>query len=247
MLHAVKSVGAQPRLRTALARNIAEIRAAQRLRYRVFAEEMGARVPGREQGIDCDVFDAYCDHLIVTDTASGDVVGTYRLLNGAQARRAGGFYADQEFDLARLDALREHAVEAGRACIHPQYRGGGVLAMLWAGIVEYTLTRGARYLIGCASLSLADGGAQAAAIYRSLAATQTAPDAFRVTPHTAWPVTAAAHGDPSLPALLRGYRKLGAWVCGEPAWDPDFNCADLFLLLATERLDARYLQRLARG
>ena len=114
MLHAVKSVGAQPRLRTALARNIAEIRAAQRLRYRVFAEEMGARVPGREQGIDCDVFDAYCDHLIVTDTASGDVVGTYRLLNGAQARRAGGFYADQEFDLARLDACEGVPFAYGR-------------------------------------------------------------------------------------------------------------------------------------
>lgn len=247
MLQAVKTAATQPRFRTGLARNIAEVRAAQRLRYRVFAGEMGARVPGREQGIDCDVFDAYCDHLIVTDTASGDIVGTYRLLNGAQARRAGGFYSDQEFDLARLDSVRDQAVEAGRACIHPQYRSGGVLAMLWAGILEYTMKRGARYLIGCASLSLADGGAQAAAIYRALAATQAAPAAFRVTPHTAWPVVAAADGDASFPALLKGYRKLGAWVCGEPAWDSDFDCADLFLLLAMEHIDARYLRRLTRA
>src|SRR5689334_3659988 len=87
---------------TSLASNVSQVRAAQRLRYRVFAEEMGAEVPGREQGIDCDIFDAYCDHLVVTDTASREIVGTYRLLPWRRARRAGGFYAQHEFDLSGI-------------------------------------------------------------------------------------------------------------------------------------------------
>ncbi|MGH8641935.1 MAG: GNAT family N-acetyltransferase, partial [Burkholderiales bacterium] len=126
-------------LTTALAVNIHEVREAQRLRYRVFAEEMGAQVPGREQGIDCDIYDAYCHHLLVRDTEANEVVGTYRILNGAQARRLGGFYSDEEFDLTRLNPLRDVTVEVGRSCVHPDYRSGATIALLWSGLGSYML------------------------------------------------------------------------------------------------------------
>ncbi|MGE5525996.1 MAG: GNAT family N-acetyltransferase [Rhodospirillaceae bacterium] len=249
MLEARKKTVAEPQFKTMLARNVAEVRAAQRLRYRVFAEEMGARVPGREQGIDCDLYDAYCDHLIVVHTANDEVVGTYRLLNGLQARRAGGFYSDSEFDLTALDGLRDDIVEAGRACIHPRFRGGAVLALLWAGILEYVLAGGFRYLAGCASLSLADGGTQAARIYAALAGERVAPPQYRVVPRVAWNMPRRADGEQhaSLPALLKGYRRLGAYVCGAPAWDPDFNTADLFLMLPMAEVDIRYMRRWTRA
>ena len=248
MLHAGQRASAEPQFRVTLARNIVEIRAAQRLRYRVFAEEMGARVPGREQAIDCDLYDAYCDHLVVVHTASAEVVGTYRLLNGAQARRAGGFYSDTEFDLAALKDLRDGIVEAGRACIHPGFRGGAVLALLWAGILEYVLQGGYRYLVGCASLSLADGGAQAARVYAALAGERATPEEYRVYPRTAWNIARAPQEDVAvLPALLKGYRKLGAYVCGEPAFDPDFNTADLFLMLPVAEVDVRYVRRWSKN
>src|SRR5262245_11885376 len=115
-------------LTVALASDIHEVREAQRLRYRVFAREMGARVPGREQGIDCDIYDAYCDHLLVRDTETGEAVGTYRILNGAQARRLGGFYSDEEFELTRLNPLRDLTVEVGGTWVHPGARDVGRIA-----------------------------------------------------------------------------------------------------------------------
>jgi putative hemolysin len=120
----------QQKLNVHLARTSSEIREAQRLRYRVFAEEMGAHLRGSEDGIDEDLFDPYCDHLVVTDEATGDVLGTYRILSGLTAKRLGGFYSDQEFDLARLAHLRERAIELGRSCVHPDHRSGGVIASL---------------------------------------------------------------------------------------------------------------------
>lgn len=249
MVQVQTSAAPQPHFRTALARNIAEIRAAQRLRYRVFADEMGARVPGREQGIDCDLYDAYCDHLIVTHTASGEVVGTYRLLSGPQARRAGGFYSDTEFDLAALDGMRESMVEAGRACIHPHFRCGAVLALLWSGIIAYVLQGQYRYLVGCASVPLTDGGAHAAHVYAMLASQRAAPAEHRVVPRSPCPLPPSAQRDTgtALPALLKGYRKLGAYVCGEPAWDADFNTADMFLMLPMADIAERYVRRWTRA
>ncbi len=110
-----------PRLEAVWARHDDEVREAQRLRYRVFADEMGARLttpPGTEPGLDVDRFDAHCEHLLVrcveTDDAPARVVGTYRVMTGHAARQVGGFYSDDEFDLARLDPLRARMTELGR-------------------------------------------------------------------------------------------------------------------------------------
>ena len=116
------------------AKHIDEVRQAQRLRFRVFAEEMGARLDTTLPGHDVDLFDNYCEHLLVRDQLSREVVGTYRILTPAQARRVGSTYSDIEFDLTRLRSLREHMVELGRSCVHPNYRHGGVImALAFAG------------------------------------------------------------------------------------------------------------------
>lgn len=228
-------------LTVALAANLHEVREAQRLRYRVFAEGMGARVPGREQGIDCDIYDAYCHHLLVRDSESGEVVGTYRILNGAQARRLGGFYSDEEFDLTRLNSLRDVMVEVGRSCVHPDYRSGATIALLWSGLGAYMLRHDYQYLMGCASIGMADGGLGAAGIYRKLAETHLSPIEYRVFPRSELALDgSASDGSAQLPPLIKGYIRLGAYVCGAPAWDPDFNTADLLMLLPLARVDARY-------
>jgi putative hemolysin len=232
----------------ALARDIHEVREAQRLRYRVFAQEMGARVPGREQGIDCDIYDAYCDHLLVRDSDTGEVIGTYRILNGAQARRLGGFYSDEEFDLTRLNAVRDLTVEVGRSCVHPDYRGGGAISMLWSGLGAYVVERRYQYLIGCASIGLADGGRGAAGVYRRLQETSLSPAEYRAFPRLELPFDLAdADAAAPVPALIKGYVRLGSYVCGAPAWDPDFNTADLLMLLPLARVNFRYARHFLKG
>ncbi len=235
-------------LTVALARNVREVREAQRLRYQVFAREMGARVPGREQGIDCDVYDAYCDHLLVRDTVTGEVVGTYRILTGTRARRIGGFYADGEFDLARLNHLRDDMVEVGRSCVHRDYRGGAAIALLWSGLGAYMMRHGHHYLIGCASIGLAERGGSVAGLFRRLRQTCFSPVEYRVFPRQ--PVLlddTACTEKVALPPLIKGYVRLGAYVCGAPALDPDFNTADLLMLLPLARVNPRYARHFLKG
>ncbi|RZI96574.1 MAG: GNAT family N-acetyltransferase, partial [Rubrivivax sp.] len=123
--------GAQGGISVAWARHHDEVRAAQRLRYEVFAGEMGARLSTDVAGHDVDLFDDFCEHLLVRDAASGQVIGTYRVLTPAQAKRVGSTYSDTEFDLTRLRTLRERMVELGRSCVHPEHRQGGVILALW--------------------------------------------------------------------------------------------------------------------
>jgi putative hemolysin len=153
----------------------------------------------------------------------------------------GRFYSEYEFDLGRLNNIRSRIVEAGRACIHPDYRGGSVIMLLWAGLADYMRRERCEFLIGCASISLADGGHNAVAVVNAIAAKHAAPPEYRVTPHLPFPIgalTPAAKAQ--VPALIKGYMRSGAWVCGDPAWDPDFESADVFLMLPLANLDSRY-------
>lgn len=218
-----------------------ELREVQRLRYKVFIETMGLSSLVREDGLDSDEFDEHCDHLIVRDANTLKVVGTYRLLSASRARKIGRVYSEGEFDLGRLNNLRNRMVEAGRACIHPDYRGGSVIMLLWSGLAEYMRRENCDYLAGCASISLADGGHNAVAVFQSLIGQHMAPSEYRVTPHLPFPFSKLeAAQKPQVPPLLKGYLRSGAWICGEPAWDPDFESADLFLLLPLANLDGRY-------
>ena len=235
-----------PKLTLSLASTSEEVREVQRLRYKVFIEIMGLSALSNPNGLDKDEFDAYCDHLIVRDSKTLHVVGTYRLLRASAARKIGRFYSENEFDLSRLDNLRDRMVEAGRACIHPDYRGGSVIMLLWSGLAEYMRRERCDYLVGCASMSLSDGGHNAAAVYDSLSKTYLSPSDYRVTPHLPFPIhELGAETKPQIPPLIKGYLRSGAWICGEPAWDPDFQSADLFLLLTLSNLDARYARHYA--
>ena len=151
------------RLSVELAADARAIDAAQALRYRVFAGEMGARVTGRTPGRDQDLFDPWCEHLVARDEDTGEVVGTYRVLTPDRAQRLGTYYADTEFDLTRLVLMRPGLCEVGRACIHPDYRTGAVIMLLWQGIAKLMARRGCDHLMGCASIAMTDGGANAAA------------------------------------------------------------------------------------
>ncbi|MEK6664211.1 MAG: GNAT family N-acyltransferase [Pseudomonadota bacterium] len=230
-----------PRLTVSFAQSEEEVREAQRLRYQVFVEEMGARLNTLEPGIDIDIFDSYCDHLLVRDHDTLEVVGTYRVLNPAQARKIGSYYAETEFDLTRLSHLRDRMVEVGRSCVHADYRNGATIALLWSGVLNYMRQRGYDYLVGCASIGMADGGHTAASIYRRLSLEHMSPIEWRVFPRNALSLDALDSSmNAPLPPLIKGYMRLGCYVCGEPAWDPDFNTADLLVMLPMPLIDKRY-------
>lgn len=236
------------RYRVSYARTPSDVLAAQRLRYKVFAEELGAHLDTRFAEHDIDHYDAHCEHLLVREISSDKVIGTYRILPPTAAKRIGNYYSDNEFFLNRLQHLRPRMVEVGRSCIHQDHRSGAVITLLWAGLAEYMVRNNYDYLIGCASIGMADGGHNAANVFQQLDSTAMAPIEYHAFPQHRLPHEALANGLPALvPPLIKGYLRLGAWVCGEPAWDPDFNTADLLILLPMARMNKRYLRHFVKS
>jgi len=222
-----------------------EVRQAQRLRFNVFAGEMGARLDTTSPGHDVDLFDNYCEHLLVRDQATREVVGTYRVLTPAQAKRVGSTYSDTEFDLVRLRGLRDRMVELGRSCVHPDYRHGGVIMALWGALAEFMVRNELDTMIGCASIPMLHNGVVsgdvAASIWNKVSQTHLAPIEYQVRPRLPLPVDKLDGSlDVEPPALIKGYLRLGAKVLGAPAWDPDFNTADLPMMMRINDLPARY-------
>lgn len=238
------------RLHLGWARHQDEVRAAQRLRHQVFAQELGARLrppPGTPAGHDVDLFDAHCEHLLLreqfADGELGDVVACYRLLTPAAARRVGGLYAETEFDLTRLRGVRDRIAELGRACVHPAHRRGPALLMMWGGICEFLQRQKLDLMLGCASVDARDGGARAWALWNELQPRHAAPIEFQVRPRVPLHPATAYPGPVEAPALLRGYLKANAKLLGAPAWDGDFRCADFPLLVKLGELPASYRRR----
>lgn len=239
---------ASPKVEVVWARHQEDVRAAQRLRYQIFAEEMGARlsVPvGSPARHDIDLFDPHCEHLLVrlqSDTDEpGEVIGTYRVLTPEAARRVGGLYSETEFDLTRLRPLRGKMVELGRSCVHPDHRQGGVILGLWGALAAFMARNGLDTMIGCASISMRDGGHVAASLWEQLRHTHLAPIEHHVRARLPLPVEDLdRHLKVEAPALIKGYLRCGAKILGAPAWDPDFNTADLPMLMRLEDLPARY-------
>lgn len=245
-LHAYqKKKQLQQSLAIRLARTRQEIEAAQRLRHKVFSQEYGANFSAQAPGIDEDKFDQWCDHLLVLDQSTDSVVGTYRILRPEQAVCVGSYYSESEFDLSGLSAIRHQIVEFGRACIDEDYRNGPTLMMLWSGLSELIRQNHYQYVLGCASVSLRDDGVTAAEVWRSVRGLISRDQGFTVTPHHPYPIERVNPQLPAnIPALISGYLKLGVKVCGEPAWDPDFNTVDFPMLLKVSEMNPRYRQRL---
>ena len=236
------------------ARDEEDVRQAQQLRYLVFAEEMGARltVPqGSPPGHDIDMFDPFCEHLLVRAAGQGGepgpVIGTYRVLTPASARRVGGLYSETEFDLTRLRPLRAKMVELGRSCVHPEWRSGGAILALWGALAEFMHRNRLDTMVGCASVSMRDGGHFAASLWERLRQTHLAAIEWQVRPRLPLPVEELQHDlIVDAPPLIKGYLRCGAKVLGAPAWDPDFNTADLPMLLRIADLPARYRKHFLR-
>ena len=257
--HAVERVTAQCppalRLEAVWARHDDEVREAQRLRHRVFVGEMGARLnppPGTPAGLDADAFDAHCEHLLVRIAETADtparVVGTYRVLTASAARRAGGLYSEQEFDLRSLDGLRPRIAELGRSCTDPAFRQGGVILMLWSALAEFMLRNGLDLTVGCASVPMADGGHTAASLWHLLRQQHLAPAHLQVAPRLPLPIDSLRSDLPvDPPPLIKGYLKCGGQVLGPPAWDPDFRTADLPMMMNLADLPDAYRRRFIRG
>lgn len=241
------------RLAARWASNDDDVKAAQRLRHEVFADEWGAqlRVPaGTPCGLDVDRFDAHCEHLIVEawteDDKAATVVGTYRVLTPDGARRAGARYSETEFDLAPLAGLLPVTAELGRSCVARPWRQGGVILMLWSSLADFMARNRLQAMLGCASVPMLDGGHAAASLWRRLQDAHLAPEPLRVQARLPLPVE-ALDGERTIevPPLIRGYLRCGARVLGAPAWDPDFGVADFPMLLERDQLPGAYRQRFA--
>jgi putative hemolysin len=254
---AVTSSSAGPRYSLLLSTDPSLIEAAQRLRNDVFRSTPGFALPAvDEEQRDADRFDEYCDHLLVRDDDTGELVGCYRMLAPAGAIAAGGLYTETEFDVGAFDPLRPSLVEMGRAVVREGHRNGGVVLLMWAGILAYLDRYGYDYVTGCVSVPIngeSDDeapGSQLRGVRDFILSRHAAPPQYRVHPYRPVRVHGRAIDDippplrPAVPALMRGYLRLGAQVCGEPAHDPDFGVGDFCVLLDKRRADTRYLRRL---
>lgn len=237
----------KPKFEARFVCHASELTQAQRLRAEVFGAEYGVRFDDPE-GLDRDDFDGYCEHLNVYDVANGLLIATTRLLTREKARQAGSFYSAHEFDMTALDQLPGQVLEIGRTCVHPEYRSGAAITVLWSALADYLIAEDFSYLLGCASISLRDGGHNFAAIMPQLREQHFVDQTLRVVPHRSLsidaPVVSVAA---SLPPLLKAYLRMGCKIGGEACWDPEFHCADVFVLLDVAALSARYAQRFLKA
>ncbi|MDB6111180.1 MAG: family N-acetyltransferase [Pedosphaera sp.] len=230
--------------RLRLAGNTADLRAAQVLRFVVFNLELQE---GLEQSystcLDADAFDEVCDHLLVEDLRTGEVIGTYRLQTGPTAAAKLGYYSAQEFDFSPYEPWRHELVELGRACVHSSHRNFVVLSLLWKGIANYAKSHGCRYLIGCSSLTSQDPALGLAA-YREIQR-YLVPEQWRTNPLPPFACSAdqpAVHA-PKIPKLLTAYLALGARICGPPALDKEFKTIDFLTFLDLYAMPAKMMAR----
>lgn len=234
------------RYRVRLAQTEADRWRVQRLRYAVFARELGATVEGAERGLDADPLDARVDHLLVVDEPSGECVGTYRLATLAQVGHAPGFYSRRQFDLARLDPkIEAEGVELGRACIALGHRNRGVLHLLLRGIGAYLVRSRKRFLFGCGSVLLKEPS-EAEFVVRAIEREGWIDPTLEVAPTEAHRLPASSGGaaiGPDLPPLLHAYCAMGARLAARPAWDPHFRSLDFFVLLDRLAMDPRSAAR----
>jgi putative hemolysin len=234
-----------PLFRVGLAQNLDDLMECQRLRYLVFNCELGEGLESSESlGLDRDRFDFICDHLLVRELSSGQLVGTYRMQTGYRATGNLGYYGEQIFDFAPFEAIRGEVLECGRACVHKDYRNTNVLHMLWKGIARYAEHCNARYLLGCSSLT-SQNEAEGVALYERLREKYLVEAALRTEPRAEFrckggeePVLA-----PAIPRLFRAYLEISARLCGPPAIDREFRTIDYLTLFDLANLPERVRAR----
>ena len=250
--HAETRRTAGPRYTLLLSNDSALIESAQRLRYEVFSTEPGFALTN-DTGMDADRFDEFCDHILVRDDDAGVIVGCYRMLPPPGAIAAGGLYTATEFEVSALDALRPSMVEMGRAVVRSDHRNGAVVLMMWSGILAYLDRCGYDHVIGCVSVpthGVGKPGSELRGVRDFVRRRHCAPAEHTMVPYRPVVLDGLGLDDidpperPTLPPLLRGYLRLGAQICGEPAHDPEIGVGDFPALLSKSKADVRYLNRL---
>ncbi len=245
--------GPFPEFEVALAVGAADVRAAQRLRYRVFVEELGGggEMVDHAAGIEMDRFDEWFDHLLLRDRAlpgapEDQVIGVYRLLRAERAAQAGQFYSEDEFDLGTLRASGRSLLELGRSCIDARYRGGEALLHLWQGLARYARDHGADVLFGVASFHGTDPAALAAPLsllhYRHSAPPELSARSRQYQPMNLIAPEALDRRAAMLqvPPLIKAYLRLGGHVGDGAFVDHAFNTTDICLILDTARLSVAH-------
>lgn len=214
-----------------------EIRRAQQLRARVF------NLVDNGTALDKDKFDDICLHLLVKDSLSDNIVGYSRILTTDLVSKPSEFYSASEFDLNQIIKPNQRYMEIGRTCVDPNFRSGAVIGMLWSKIGQFMNEENIDQLMGCASISMLDGGATALAVVNHLREKHFSEKHLRVEPIIPLPqFDIALEGKKHIPALLKTYLRMGAKVCGEAYLDRDFNVADVLILLAKQDIAPRYLR-----
>ena len=235
-----------PNYEVLIASTLADVRACQRLRYEVFNAELGEGLESsHSQRLDRDKFDVICDQLMVRESSSGQVVGTYRMQTGYRAKGNAGYYSEEFFEFTPYECIRGQILELGRACVHRDHRDSTVLLLLWKGILRYAQSTGARYLVGCSSLTSQEP-AEGHALYRQLQQDYLATFKFRTVPHRGHrvPETRYEGAEVRPPRLLRTYLELSAKICGPPAIDREFKTIDFLTLLDLTEVPASLMKRL---
>lgn len=230
-----------------------ELHMALRLRHDVFLSELLNKQ--KRNGMDRDRFDKLCDHLIIIDKRSGNLIGTYRLQSSLHTKK---WYTATEFHMKQIKRLPGVKLELGRACVHPDHRNGITIALLWEGITAYVEASGTNYLFGCSSIKTTDRH-EIAMIYNYLLKTGHLSHEHRVRPRGKFRVPGMKnkllklHQDEligldfkmrdRIPSLLNSYLKAGAKVCGSPALDRSFKCIDFLTLLDVSELQYNRIRK----
>jgi len=240
-----------------LANSAEEVKAAQELRYKVFYEEMGG-IPSEEvkaQKCDFDQFDNYCDHLLVIDydlpKETGQVVGTYRLLRRSAIAEIGKFYSESEFDVSAIKKESGEILELGRSCVDENHRNRSVMQLLWRGIGTYVALHDIKLMFGCASLFGTDVKEHATSLsylyHYHLAPEElraiALPDLYIETNLIAKEALDSKEAFNSLPALIKGYLRLGGYIGQGAVIDPHCNTIDVAIVVKTDLITDKYANR----
>jgi putative hemolysin len=230
-----------------LATSTDEVNQCLKLRHRIFAEELGAKLHSTKPGLDYDEFDDHARHLFIRDTSNNEIVATTRLISNQSAELAGGFYSEHEFDLSVILNQHRNLLEIGRTCIAESYRNGAALALLWQGIARIANMENIDYLIGCASIPINGNFSYAHAIMKYLRENHSSELTSTIHPLHDLPEPDTYEDiDVILPTLIKGYVRLGAEVSAEACYDHDFKVADVFILLDNDCLKERYRRHFTR-
>jgi putative hemolysin len=239
-------LAATSQFRAGMAESLEDLIDCQRLRYLVFNCELGEGLDSSARiGLDRDRYDFICDHLMVREIRTGQLVGTYRMQSGFRAKGNLGYYSEQFFDFTPYEEIRAQVLELGRACVHTEFRNSGVLHMLWKGVARYAMSCGARYLLGCSSVTSQDEN-EGIALYELLREKYLIEPALRTKPRPnfACRSTNASTPAPATPRLFRAYLDVSARLCGPPSIDREFKTIDFLTLIDLQRIPDRLRTRL---